>query len=398
MTVTGEQKYCIVVVMSVECLDKSIEDRARKAINKVIRNLRRLNPNNQRVVVALSGGSDSIALLYCASRAFDDVLGAHVRHDIRSEEETAVDLAIARQAAQKCQVDFLWRNVPVVKKASKEKRNLEKYARECRYAALAHMMQMRLISAEKSNFVPSDTRIIYGTHWIDGLLATGHHADDQLETLIMRLCRGAGLRGMSGIVENGKICSFQHTSGTCIRPMLCITREDTEAICRANDLPWATDSTNSNTDLTRNLIRAEIMPLLKRINPRCSEHAQSFALASASAAEMVQNRLSEMTRHEVLGMNLYRQMSCDALRLEEDVVIAEWLGKALEDRNVSQEPMAFDRVNTQMFNDVVMAIRGRKSKKFLWPCSRAIQVTPEYVRVHRQTQEDHAWQTPAKEE
>lgn len=373
----------------------TLQERANTAINEVIRSLRRLNPQKERIVVALSGGADSVALLYCASRIFSDVLAVHIMHDMRSKAETEADLCIAQQAAEKCQVDFLWKFETIQDRQSGE--NLEAAARFRRYRGINDLMKIRMKSRFGQNFIPDwSGRCNNSDYQGGGIVATGHHADDQLETLLMKLCRGAGMSGMSGIAEDTKGDGWT-PFGRCIRPMLSITRADTEAICLANDLNWTRDFTNSDTAFSRNRIRAEVIPILKELYPTAAQKASGFASICDDARKVILREVGDLFRHTSCQMNQSQSVKADALRLVEDIIIVAWLEDACNDRNIGKSSMKWDSVNSRMLEDVVGAIRGRKVKKFLWPAERVIEVGIEEVRVRRQTAEERESQLPAKE-
>ena len=359
-----------------------ISTSVQHAVNTVIHRFRRLNPQNLRTIVGLSGGADSVALLKCLSLASKDVLAVHVIHDIRPIEESHYDLKVARDAARVCGVDFLSLRIFPQKEAVARGENLESCARRLRYNALSNAAHTRLESAEGKSFIRKDS-IYYNERNLKAVIATAHHADDQLETLLMRLCRGSGLSGMSGIASC--IAANHQCSHAIIRPMLDISRADTEAICAEYNLVYATDASNFDETLTRNKIRHQVVPVLKSLYSKAAEHSSELAKILASAQKVVERQSCTCFGgdHDSSPGN-WTSTSSDWLRLQEDVVIYEWITYAI--RSVCNGGgVNYDKINNQMVDDVVQAIRKRKTKTYYWP-SRVIEVGIEQVKIRKMYQ------------
>jgi tRNA(Ile)-lysidine synthase len=139
-------------------------------------------------------------------------------------------------------------------------------------------------------------------------MATGHTADDQAETLIYRLVRGTGIRGMSGM-------DYARPDGL-IRPMLNITRAEVESFAKTNNIKYVTDQTNMDLTLTRNLIRSRILPIMREINP----HAETAIARFASIAGSENAYINSETENLIKGALLHDWNMCrvfDANKLEE---------------------------------------------------------------------------------
>lgn len=197
----------------------------------------RLLGEERRLTVALSGGADSTALLALAAgmRERDPRLtlaAVHVHHGLRREEADR-DAAFCEELCAKLSVPLTVRKADVPAYAQKSGRSEEESARILRYKALREAAPL-------------------------GLIATAHTADDELETLILRLARGSGTAGMAGIPEkNGRI----------IRPLLTFGKDELTAYLRARGVEWVTDSTNLSGGNLRALLRREALPALKRVFP-----------------------------------------------------------------------------------------------------------------------------------
>jgi tRNA(Ile)-lysidine synthase len=186
------------------------------------------------ILVALSGGPDSVALFHAMLRLRDRfgyrIAAAHLNHAIRGAESDR-DEAFVRDLCARCDVDLV---VDRAEALSSETPNLEERAREARYAFLSSIADR--IGAD--------------------YIAVAHQADDQAETVMMRLLRGAGASGLAAMAERG--------SGRIIRPMLSVTRDEVTAYLESIGENFVNDSSNQSRDILRNRLRADLMPMLER--------------------------------------------------------------------------------------------------------------------------------------
>ena len=207
------------------------------------------------LAVALSGGADSVALLHMLHTWHKGPLCAiHVHHGIRGAEADR-DAEFCRALCAQLDVPFALRRVDVPALAAAGGMGLESAAREARYEALAAFLKEEGIA----------------------LLATAHHADDQLETMLQHLLRGAGTRGLCGIPAVRPL-----DGGLVVRPLLQLTKQQILDYCAQNALDFVTDSTNSEPCCPRNRLRAEVMPVLAALWPAGAARA---ARCAASLAE-----------------------------------------------------------------------------------------------------------------
>jgi tRNA(Ile)-lysidine synthase len=207
------------------------------------------------VLVAVSGGPDSTALLHALAQ-LQTVLGvklraAHVHHGIRGKEAD-LDAAAAEALARRLGIPFSLRRVDAPAHARASGLSLETAAREVRYAALAAIA--RRCQATK--------------------IATGHTMDDQAETVLLNLLRGAGPRGLAGIPP---------VRDRIVRPLLDLRRADVTRYCQANGLVYRVDRSNLDLSHTRNRLRHEIIPALERVQPAIAP--QLARLAAIMRAE-----------------------------------------------------------------------------------------------------------------
>ena len=199
-------------------------------------------PKDTPLLLGLSGGADSCLLLYLlanACRTTGAVLhAAHLHHGIRGEEADR-DEAFCRRLAESCGAIYHTARIDAPALAKERKESLEAVAREARYAFFADIM--------REFDLP--------------LLLTAHHADDNLETVLLHLTRGCGLAGLGGIAP---VRPFERVEGTMIvRPLLACRKEDILAACGELSLEFVTDSTNADVTYDRNRLRAEVLPVLR---------------------------------------------------------------------------------------------------------------------------------------
>jgi tRNA(Ile)-lysidine synthase len=204
----------------------------------------------ERVCVAVSGGADSVALLLSlveANRAKEPlgvVLSAvHVHHGLRGAEADA-DEAFVRELCERLAVPLLVERVDVAARQAALREGLEEAARELRYHVFRGLMKVG-----KADVV-----------------ATAHTVDDQAETVMMKLLRGAWTEGIGGIAPVVEGTS-QDRPGRVVRPMLSVRRAEVEVFLRERGQTWREDATNRDVSLTRNRVRHELMPVLRQFNP-----------------------------------------------------------------------------------------------------------------------------------
>ena len=209
-------------------------------------------------VVGVSGGADSVCLLavlrelsVCPERYYRLTVG-HLSHGIRPEAQADADWVA--DIARRWQLPCIVESCDVPARARDEGRGIEEAARDARYDFLSRAAATAGAS----------------------VVAVGHHADDNVETVLYRIARGTHLRGLAGIVAQRPLGSV-----TLVRPLLHCRREEVEAYCRRAGLEWRTDPTNADTAYRRNFIRHELLPLLRdRLNPRADEAVTRLAVAA----------------------------------------------------------------------------------------------------------------------
>lgn len=225
-------------------------------LNKLSAALRELVQPGERVFCAVSGGADSVALLfgmYLLREKFRiDLSAAHFNHHLRGEESDR-DAEFVEEFCRGYGIPLVLGQAQVLP----GKKGLEAAAREARYAFLRNL---------------------------PGKVATAHTADDNAETLLMHLIRGTGLKGLGGIAPR---------NGSVIRPMLNITRQEVEAFLQEYHLPHREDSSNASDAFLRNRLRHHVMPLLQMENPGVSLAISAAALRLRQDEEYLQSQLEK---------------------------------------------------------------------------------------------------------
>lgn len=194
-----------------------------------------LFPPQGRVIVGLSGGADSMALThFLVYHTNLQVLAAHVNHGLRGSAADQ-DEEVVRRWCEENGIPLRVLHADVKQQARERNLGLEECGREVRYAFF-----QELADRETDR------------------IATAHTLSDQVETVLLHLTRGAGLRGLCGIPP---------VRGKIVRPFLRVTREQVEAYCRFYHLPYVTDQTNADRGFARNRVRLDVVPALKAVNP-----------------------------------------------------------------------------------------------------------------------------------
>lgn len=224
-------------------------------------------------VVGVSGGPDSTALLVILSRLQSRlesrITAAHFNHTLRSDDEAAEDLVFVRSLASTLNVPLVYGSGGVRARARAHQESIEDAARRLRYAFLAEQAALAGASC----------------------VVTGHTMDDQAETVLLHLIRGAGLDGLAGMRDRS---CWPFGDGPAIaRPLLCLTREETVRYCTGIGIHPREDSTNLAPIATRNKVRHRLVPELRKLNPRIVE---AIARLSQSVIEDA-GYLEETARH-----------------------------------------------------------------------------------------------------
>lgn len=208
-----------------------MENKIEKAIKQY-----EMNCIYDGAIIGFSGGADSSAILHYLSKKTKKLLAIHINHMIRGEEALR-DEFFCKNMCKRLGVKFLSFRVDVPYLAEERKQGLEETAREERYKIFNKIISQN-----------SDYKCI----------VTAHNANDNAETVIFNLSRGSGARGIAGI---------KPVLNNVVRPLIYCSKEEILEYCKKNSISYVNDSTNMDTDYTRNYIRHEVIPMLEKINP-----------------------------------------------------------------------------------------------------------------------------------
>lgn len=221
----------------------------------------KLLPQKATVLVALSGGADSVALLLVLQRLGYKCCALHCNFHLRNEESTR-DEQFVRELCEKLDITLTIVNFDTAKYADAHNISIEMAAREQRYAAFEEERRKQHACA----------------------IAVAHHRNDSAETVLLNLIRGTGIKGLHGI---------RPKNGYIVRPLLDVGRDDILHFLKNEHQNFVTDSTNLKTDFTRNKIRLQLLPLMQEINPSAIESIAATAERIAEAEEIYNNAVTE---------------------------------------------------------------------------------------------------------
>jgi len=189
---------------------------------------------DKKLLLAVSGGLDSMVLLHLFKELGYDITIAHCNFNLRGEESDG-DEEFVRSYAHGQNIKIFVTNFDTKRFADNAKLSIQVAARQLRYAWFTELLQ---------------------EHGLDYLL-TAHHLDDSVETFLINFSRGTGLEGLTGIPQ---------LNDTTVRPLLPFTRTDIEKYAEENDIQWREDSSNASNKYFRNKLRHDVVPVLKELN------------------------------------------------------------------------------------------------------------------------------------
>ena len=258
-------------------------------LNKVkdyIRKHKLLN-DNDLYIVALSGGADSVALLLLLDEMGYNIHAAHCNFHLRGEESDRDELFCESLCQQKS-IPFHRIHFDTLTYAETHKVSVEMAARELRY----HYFE--------------ELRSDIGATGV----CVAHHQDDSVETVLLNLIRGTGLRGLTGI---------QCRNGHILRPLLCVSRKEIESYLQTKDQDYVIDSTNLEDDMLRNKVRLRVIPLLQELNPAVTENILRTSENLTEAQGILDSIVSLYKNSKSLDLNELKKYGSS------EFILFEWL-------------------------------------------------------------------------
>lgn len=295
-----------------------------------------------KILVALSGGADSVALLRVLQSLGYICECAHCNFHLRGLESDR-DETFVRQLCEKQRILLHVTHFDTSAYAKDHHLSIEMAARELRYEWFEHIRKE--IGAS--------------------VIAVAHHRDDSVETFLLNLMRGAGINGLRGIpVKNGKI----------VRPLLSVSREDILDYLQAIHQEYVTDSTNLEDEYMRNKIRLNILPAMKEVNPSIMETIQETTFRFSEISNIYQQDRTEAIAHKVTSTSpeLFRISLVDVL---DDVAPLSLLHEILF-------PKGF---NGSQIQDIYRTLSSSQSGKRFFSAEWEVLRDREYIWIKKKT-------------
>lgn len=302
------------------------------------------------LIVGLSGGADSMALLDVLTLLSYRCVAAHCNFHLRGEESDG-DARFVKKWCKENDIEFTSIDFDTRKYAADKKISIEMAARELRY----------------------DWFEIVRRQYNADAIAVAHHRDDSVETVLLNLIRGTGINGLTGISpQNGKI----------VRPLLCVTRAEIENYLHEREIPFRTDSTNNEDIYTRNFIRVNLLPMMRRLNPSVDE-AVFRTSENVSEAEKIYRAAIRQDIENVLKNN---RISIEELR------------KTVSPKSVLFEILSPLGFTPSVIGDVSESFETISGKQFFSPTHRLIKDRDFFLidKLQESESEKHIYHIDAK--
>lgn len=284
---------------------------------------------NERIIVGVSGGVDSVVLLNVLSKLEYNCIAAHCNFHLRGEESNR-DEKFVEDLCKSYEVVFKKIDFDTVTYAKEEKISIEMAARELRYSWFEKLAQETNVHS----------------------IAVAHHSDDSIETVMINIVRGTGIKGLIGILpKNRKI----------VRPLLCCSRFEVEEYARLNDIAFVNDSTNEENDFNRNKIRNQVLPILAEINPSVKHTLFENISRIKGAWKIYEQKIKEIKNEITFYQDDRFYIDIEKLKKQPD--IATVLHEILDDFNF----------NNDVLEDIVKSLEGESGKKFSSSTHRLIK-------------------------
>jgi len=284
---------------------------------------------NTRLVVALSGGADSLGLLFLLRSQWPqpskNLIVAHVNYGLRGKDSQK-DEAVVRQICKEWGLLFRRLKIKNLKKmADKKKKSLQDLAREIRYTYFGKLARREGAWA----------------------VAVAHHREDQAETVLDRLLRGAGTRGLSGLRPIQYLrFSVDAEPLRVWRPLLAFSKKDIQGILEEQGLSWREDKSNQKSRYRRNQIRREIIPYLSQWNPNIVQTLARIGEISSAEDQTLESflALAVSRLRGRWGRKIYR---CDLLSFKNMPLALQrrWVRQVCEKLNPHARGLSFERID-----------------------------------------------------
>ena len=295
--------------------------------------------SGNKLLVAISGGADSVALFLCLKELGYDVELAHCNFNLRGDESDN-DEEFVKKLADKFGVRLHLKSFDTQKYADENKVSIQMAARDLRYRWFNELLV--------------DNNLNY--------IAVGHHKNDDVETFFINLTRGSGLKGLLGIKSK---------NNNVIRPLLCVSRLEIEAYLSAVKQSFREDSSNKSVKYLRNKIRYELIPLLAEMNPSIQETISNEIEILEGVFQVFEEQI-ESKRKEILKNEIFKLKITDLQKLNPlNIYLYEFLN-----------PYGFSEVN-----QIIKALNTQSGKQF-FSKTYQLNIDREYILISKISKEN----------
>ena len=332
----------------------------RKQVAGVIRE-HNLFRANDRILIGVSGGPDSVALLsliYNTSRTnppYSEIFIAHLNHSIRGRESDE-DEQFVNALAEKYEVSLIAEKRDIIEIARERKISQEEAARDERYRFFES-------AAEKAGA---------------NVIAVGHNADDNAETVLHRIIRGTGITGVSGIRPKRKLTPI--STIILVRPLLFTWRKDITAYLEEENLSYRVDSTNIEKDKLRNRIRMELIPHLEEnYNAKIKKSLAMLGETALQNSDYLEAKAKALFEDVLIN----REVSLEAAVLDINKLIEspQILQQMIIKEAIVRLDIPLKKLSNKNYKDILNTLNSKKTS--------AINVVKEYLNVRREGNELH---------
>ena len=273
----------------------------------------------KKLLIAISGGIDSVVLTHLLSDLKFNISLAHCNFNLRNTESD-LDEDFVKKLAKDLEIDCFTISFETEKVAKEKKESTQIAARNLRYNWF-----QELIAENNFDYV-----------------LTAHHADDNLETFLINLTRGSGLDGFTGIPEVNK---------NIARPFLQFSREDILTFAKAHNILWREDKSNASTKYVRNKIRHNILPVLKEINPSLLDTFSKTLENLQESKQIIDDKIEDVSKEIIKPLNSKHSFKLDIEKLQQLSNPKAYLYQLLEKYNFTE------------FNDIYNLLSAQSGKQ-----------------------------------
>jgi tRNA(Ile)-lysidine synthase len=312
---------------------------------------------SDKLLLAVSGGVDSVVLAdLCFNACFDFVI-AHCNFQLRGEESER-DEAFVRGLGKKYEKEVLVKKFDTRKYATENKLSIQEAARELRYGWFYEITGSRQSSVPRQQSPVSRTPIHHlpagrqGSPFTIHHIVTAHHLDDNIETVLMNFFKGTGIAGLRGMLP---------LQGKIVRPLLFARKEELLAYARENGLRWVEDSSNTEDKYSRNYFRNQFIPLLQKIYPEAENNL---------ADNLQRFRDAELLYHQAIEWHKKKLLEYKG---DEVYIPALKLKKSEPQRSIVYEIISVFHFTPGQVEEVIKLLDSETGKYILSPTHRILK-------------------------